>query len=56
MASRIKIQPIGLAILAVFILTACGQKRPLYLPEEPTTNTTTPDSEPSTKSAEQGKN
>ena len=56
MVKRIKIKPIGLALLAVVILTACGQKRALYLPEEPTTNTTTPDSEPSTKSAEQGKN
>ena len=29
---------IGLALLAVFILTACGQKRALYLPEEPNEN------------------
>jgi len=49
-----KIKAIGLTLLAVFILTACGQKRALYLPEVPTTNTT-PSSEPSTESVEQGK-
>jgi predicted small lipoprotein YifL len=56
MANRIKIKPIGLAFLAVILLTACGQKRPLYLPEEPATNNTTVDSEPTTESTEQGKN
>jgi predicted small lipoprotein YifL len=56
MANRIKIKTVGVALLAVFILSACGQKRPLYLPEEPVTNNTTPDSEPLTESAEQGKN
>ena len=55
MANRIKMKAVGLASLAVVILTACGQKRPLYLPEEPVTNNTTPDSEPSNESAEQGK-
>ncbi len=55
MANRIKMKAIGLAILAVFILTACGQKRALYLPEKPITNNTTPDSEPPTVSTEQGK-
>ena len=55
MANRIRIKAIGLALLAIFILTACGQKLPLYLPEEPTSNNTTPDSVPSTESAEQGK-
>jgi predicted small lipoprotein YifL len=56
MVKRIKIKPIGLALLAVVILTACGQKRALYLPEEPFTNNTPPHSEPSTESGEQGKN
>ena len=55
MANRIKMKAIGLALLAVFILTACGQKRALYLPEEPATNTNTPGSAPSTASTEQGK-
>jgi predicted small lipoprotein YifL len=55
MANRIKMKAIGLALLAVFTLTACGQKRALYLPEEPTLNNTKPDSEPSTESVEQGK-
>ncbi|MBL4630434.1 MAG: hypothetical protein JKY14_04510 [Paraglaciecola sp.] len=55
MVNRIKIQTIGLALMAVFALTACGQKLPLYLPDEPTTNTTTPDLVPSTESGEQGK-
>ena len=55
MVNGIKMKTIGLALLAVFILTACGQKRPLYLPEEPATNNTTPDSEPSNESTEQGK-
>ena len=55
MVNGIKMKTIGLALLAVFILTACGQKRPLYLPKEPVTNNTTPDSEPLTESAQQGK-
>lgn len=55
MANRIKIKAIGLTLLAVFILTACGQKRALYLPEEPATNNTAPDSQPSVESAEKGK-
>jgi predicted small lipoprotein YifL len=55
MANRIKVKAIGLSLLVIFILSACGQKRALYLPEEPTTNNTTPDSKPSTESAEQGK-
>ena len=56
MANRIKIKTVGVALLAVFILSACGQKRPLYLPEEPATNNTAPDSEPSIESAQQGIN
>ena len=56
MVKRIKIKPIGLALLAVVILTACGQKRALYLPEEPVTNNTTPNSESSLETGEQGKN
>ena len=56
MVKRIKIKPIGLALLAVVILTACGQKRALYLPEELVTNNTTPHSEPLNKSDDQGKN
>jgi predicted small lipoprotein YifL len=55
MAIRIKMKPIGLALLAVLILTACGQKRALYLTEEPVSNSTTPDSELSAESTEQGK-
>lgn len=55
MANRMKIKVIGLTVIAVFILAACGQKRALYLPEEPVINTTTQDSESSTESAEQGK-
>ena len=31
MVKRIKIKPIGLALLAVVILTACGQKRALII-------------------------
>lgn len=56
MANRMKLKTIGLVSLAVVILTACGQKLPLYLPKEPATNTPTPDLEPSTNSAEQGTN
>jgi len=56
MANRIKVKAIGLSLLVIFILTACGQKRALYLPAEPVTNNTTPDSKPSIESAEQGKN
>jgi predicted small lipoprotein YifL len=56
MANRVKIKLISLALLVVITLTACGQKRPLYLLEEPAINSTTPDSEPLTESAEQGKN
>jgi predicted small lipoprotein YifL len=56
MANRIKLKTIGLVSLALVVLTACGQKLPLYLPKEPATNTPTPDLEPSTESAEQGTN
>jgi predicted small lipoprotein YifL len=56
MANRMKMKAIGLTLLAVFILTACGQKRALYLLEEPVTNNTIPDSVPSTEPTEQGKN
>ncbi|WP_367179835.1 lipoprotein [uncultured Paraglaciecola sp.] len=45
---------LGLSLLVVFMLTACGQKRALYLPEKPTTNTTV--SKPTTESVTQGKN
>jgi len=55
MANRIKMQAIGLTLLAVLMLTACGQKRALYLPEEPATNNTPPDSQPAIESAEKGK-
>jgi predicted small lipoprotein YifL len=56
MVNVAKMKVIGIALLGVFVLTACGQKLALYLPEEPITNNTTSDSEPSTDSAEQGKN
>ena len=56
MVNRIKMTAIGLTLLAVFVLTACGQKRALYLPEEPVTNNTTPNSESSLETGEQGKN
>jgi predicted small lipoprotein YifL len=55
MENRMKMKAIGLALLAVFILTACGQKRALHIPEEPTSSNTKPDLEPSTESTEQGK-
>jgi predicted small lipoprotein YifL len=55
MANRMKIKAIGLTLLAVFILTACGQKRDLYLSEEPSSNITQPDSETTTEPAEKGK-
>jgi len=50
-----KMKAIGLVILAVFILSACGQKRALYLPEGPASNNTKPDSETSIESADKGK-
>ncbi len=56
MANRIKLKTIGLVSLAVVILTACGQKLPLYLPKDAARNTPTPGSEPSAESAEQGTN
>ena len=55
MANKINVKRIGLTLLAAFMLTACGQKSALYLPEEPVTNNTIPDSELSTESVEQGK-
>ena len=54
MVNRIKMTAIGLTLLAVFVLTACGQKRALYLPEEPTLNNTQSDAAPSTEPDEQG--
>ena len=55
MAIRIKIKAIYLVLLGVFVLTACGQKRALYLPEKPSTNTTVPDSKVPAQSVEEGK-
>ena len=55
MSIRTKLNAIGLALLGVFVLTACGQKRALYLPEKPITNTTVPDSKVPAQSAEEGK-
>ena len=55
MANVVKLKAIGLALLAVFILTACGQKRALYLPKEPVTNNNTSDSKALNESDQQGK-
>jgi predicted small lipoprotein YifL len=55
MANRIKIKAVGTVLLAVFLLTGCGQKRALYLPEEPATNNNSQDSQPTGESAEKGK-
>jgi predicted small lipoprotein YifL len=55
MANRLKFKVLGTFLLAVVILTACGQKRALYLPEEPATNNTSQDSQPPIGSAEEGK-
>lgn len=55
MANRIKFKTLGTFLLAVLLLTACGQKRALYLPEEPATNNTSQDSQPSIESTEEGK-
>jgi predicted small lipoprotein YifL len=55
-ANRIKMKAICLTLMAVFILAACGQKIDLYMPEEPATNNTSPDSQPAIESAEKGKN
>jgi predicted small lipoprotein YifL len=56
MANRIKRKAIGLSLLVVFMLTACGQKRALYLPEEPAKNNTSQDSQVASESAKEGKN
>ena len=55
MSIRTKLNAIGLALLGVFVLTACGQKRALYLPKKPSTNTTVPDLKVPAKSVEEGK-
>jgi len=55
MANKMKIKAIGFALLGVFILTACGQKRDLYLPEDPVSNNTKPSSQTTTELAEKGK-
>jgi|TARA_B110000240_G_C13428652_1_gene422707 predicted small lipoprotein YifL len=55
MANKMKIKAIGLVLLGVFILTACGQKRDLYLPEDPVSNNTTTGSKTTTELAEKGR-
>ena len=55
MPNTTKLNATGLALLMVFVLTACGQKRALYLPERPSINTVIPDSKTPTQSAEEGK-
>jgi predicted small lipoprotein YifL len=56
MAHRAKFKALSAFLLAVLLLTACGQKRALYLPEEPSKNNNSQDSQPSNESAEEGKN
>lgn len=46
---------IGLTLLVIFMLTACGQKRDLYSPEKPTLINIKSDAALSTESDEQGK-
>lgn len=54
MTNKIKFKAMGVTLLVVLLLTACGQKRALYLPEEPATNNSSQDSQPSTESTEKG--
>ncbi|MEP1448712.1 MAG: lipoprotein [Paraglaciecola sp.] len=54
MTNKAKFKAMGVTLLAVLVLTACGQKRALYLPEEPTTNSSSQDSKPLTESTEKG--
>lgn len=52
--STTKIKLISVALTAALVLSACGQKGPLYLPSEPTSNQPTEGAELPTDSAEQG--
>ncbi|MBU3005110.1 LPS translocon maturation chaperone LptM [Paraglaciecola arctica] len=54
MTNKVKFKAMGVTLLVVLLLTACGQKRALYLPEEPATNNSSQDSQPSTESTEKG--
>ena len=55
MTNKLKINALGLSLLVVFLLSACGQKRALYLPENPQSNNPTTDSEKSAEPAVEGK-
>ncbi|MGS2722011.1 LPS translocon maturation chaperone LptM [Paraglaciecola aestuariivivens] len=41
MMSMLKVRQIALLCIALLFVSACGQKRPLYLPDAPEKNTQT---------------
>ncbi|MCF2947291.1 hypothetical protein L0668_04170 [Paraglaciecola aquimarina] len=54
MRDSFKSQTLTLVLLSLVLLCSCGQKRALYLSEEPTTNQPNKDTKESTES--EGKN
>ncbi|MGJ8679156.1 LPS translocon maturation chaperone LptM [Paraglaciecola sp.] len=54
MRHSFKSQTLSLVLFSLVLLCSCGQKRALYLPEEPTTNQPTKETKESTES--EGKN
>mgnify|MGYP001112246083 CR=1 FL=1 len=55
MHNLLKTPTIGLVLLTLMMLTACGQKRDLYLPDEPENNRSSEIPMPATKTAVQVK-
>jgi predicted small lipoprotein YifL len=55
MHNLLKTPTIGLVLLTLMMLTACGQKRDLYLPDEPENNKQSEAAVPVTKAAVQVK-
>lgn len=55
MSKPVKMRTIWLILVTLMMLTACGQKRALYLPSEPQSNTQTTPSAPASKAVSQEK-
>lgn len=56
MVNRFKLVALMITLITIISLAACGQKRALYLPEEPVSNNTERDSEITPDTTEQGNN
>lgn len=55
MSFPVKIRSTSLFVLTLILLTACGQKRALYLPEQPESNVPSQNTKTAIQTDDQGK-